>query len=43
MGEDKEYLVQYTKEYLTTHPNIDYFTSIHLYCSPTTCYLIRNL
>lgn len=29
MGEDKEYLVQYTKEYLSTHPDIDYFIYGH--------------
>lgn len=29
MGEDKEYLVKWTKEYMTTHPNIDYFIYGH--------------
>ena len=29
MGEDKEYLVRYTKEYMKTHPNIDYFVYGH--------------
>lgn len=29
MGEDKEYLVQWTKEYMKTHPNIDYFLYGH--------------
>ena len=29
MGEDKEPLVLYTKEYLKTHPNIDYFIYGH--------------
>ena len=25
MGEDKEFLILYTKEYLKSHPNINYF------------------
>jgi UDP-2,3-diacylglucosamine hydrolase len=29
MGEDKEYLVRYTKEYMKTHDNIDYFIYGH--------------
>lgn len=29
LGEDKEYLVTYTKEYLKTHPNINYFIYGH--------------
>ena len=29
MGEDKEFLVLYTKEYLKSHPNIDYFIYGH--------------
>ena len=29
MGEDKEYLVKWTKEYMGTHPNIDYFIYGH--------------
>jgi len=29
MGEDKEYLVLYTKEYLKTHPNVNYFIYGH--------------
>lgn len=29
MGEDKEYLVRYTKEYLKSHPNINYFIYGH--------------
>lgn len=29
MGEDKEYLVLYTKEYMKTHPNIDYYIYGH--------------
>lgn len=29
MGEDKEYLVVYSKEYLKTHPNINYFIYGH--------------
>ena len=29
MGEDKEHLVLFTKEYLKTHPNIDYFIYGH--------------
>jgi UDP-2,3-diacylglucosamine hydrolase len=29
MGEDKEYLVLYTKEYLKKHPNINYFIYGH--------------
>ena len=29
MGEDKEFLVLYTKEYLKTHPNINYFIYGH--------------
>ena len=29
MGEDKEYLVLWTKEYMKTHPNIDYFIYGH--------------
>ena len=29
MGEDKEYLVLYTKEYIKSHPNIDYFIYGH--------------
>jgi UDP-2,3-diacylglucosamine hydrolase len=29
MGEDKEYLVRYSKEYLKTHPNINYFIYGH--------------
>ena len=30
MGEDKEYLVLYTKEYLKNHPNINYFIYRHI-------------
>lgn len=29
MGEDKEYLVRYTKDYLKTHPDINYFVYGH--------------
>lgn len=29
MGEDKEWLVQFTKRYMSTHPNIDYFLFGH--------------
>ena len=29
MGEDREYLVLWTKEYMQTHPNIDYFIYGH--------------
>ena len=29
MGEDKEYLVLFTKEYMKTHNNIDYFLYGH--------------
>ena len=29
MGEDKEYLVLYAKDYLKTHPNINYFLFGH--------------
>ena len=29
MGEEKEYLVNWTKEYMKTHPNIDYFIYGH--------------
>ncbi len=29
MGEDKEYLVRYTKEYMKDHPNIDFFIYGH--------------
>ncbi len=29
MGEDREHLVLYTKEYMTTHPDIDYFIYGH--------------
>ena len=29
MGEEKEYLVNWTKEYMRTHPNIDYFIYGH--------------
>ena len=29
MGEDKEYLVLWTKEYMKTHPDIDYFIYGH--------------
>lgn len=29
MGEDKEHLVLYTKEYMKTHPNIDYYIYGH--------------
>ena len=29
MGEDKEYLVLWTKEYMKTHPYIDYFIYGH--------------
>lgn len=29
MGEDKEYLVRYTKEYMKGHPNIDFFIYGH--------------
>ena len=29
MGEDKEYLVTYTKEYMQTHPDIDYYLYGH--------------
>ena len=29
MVEDKEYLVKWTIEYMTTHPNIDYFIYGH--------------
>ena len=29
MGEDKEFLVLYTKEYLKEHPNINYFIYGH--------------
>lgn len=29
MGEDREHLVLYTKEYLQTHPNIDFFIYGH--------------
>jgi len=29
LGEDKEYLVQYTKEYMSTHKDIDYYIYGH--------------
>ena len=29
MGEDKEYLIQYTKQYMKTHPDIDYYIYGH--------------
>ena len=29
MGEEKEYLILFTKEYMKTHPNIDYFIFGH--------------
>lgn len=29
MGEEKEFLVRYTKEYMTTHPDIDYYLYGH--------------
>ena len=29
MGEDKEHLVRYTKEYMQTHPNVDYYIYGH--------------
>jgi len=29
MGEEKEYLVMWTKDYMKTHPNIDYFIYGH--------------
>lgn len=29
MGEDREYLVLWTKEYMKTHPDIDYFIYGH--------------
>ncbi len=29
MGEDKEYLVRFTKQYMKTHPNVDYFIYGH--------------
>lgn len=29
MGEDREYLVLFTKQYLKTHPNIDFFMYGH--------------
>lgn len=29
MGEDKEFLVQYTKQYMQTHPDIDYYMYGH--------------
>lgn len=29
MGEDKEFLILYTKEYLKSHPNINYFIYGH--------------
>ena len=40
--ENNEYLVLYTKEYLKSHPNINYFIYGHrhiclLYTSPSSC------
>ena len=29
MGEDREFLVQYAKQYMKTHPNVDYFMFGH--------------
>ena len=29
MGENREHLVLYTKEYIKTHPNVDYFIYGH--------------
>ena len=41
MGEDKEFLVLYTKEYLKSHPTINYFIYGHRHIM--SCHYIRGL